>query len=118
MTQRVSSRIRNREARSTVPARTLTSLANQNKLFLARKRQDLIVAKRQCLTDVIEEEDFLESHIPDTGVCIQVDSTNNVVQPAEEQLQLNSSALEENEQCAEQDKNINILFIILLVFFI
>ncbi|WMV45095.1 hypothetical protein MTR67_038480 [Solanum verrucosum] len=94
MKQRESSRIRNKETRANVPARTLTSLANQKKLLLARRRKDLLIEKRQRLTDVIEEQDVLESHNPEVGVRIQADSTNNVVQPVEEQLQLNSTALE------------------------
>ncbi|WMV54615.1 hypothetical protein MTR67_048000 [Solanum verrucosum] len=93
MKQRESSRIRNKETRATVPAGTLTSLVNQKKLLLARRRKDLLIEKRQRLTDVIEEQDVLESHNPEAGVRIQADSTNNVVQPVEEQLQLNSTAL-------------------------
>ncbi|WMV25132.1 hypothetical protein MTR67_018517 [Solanum verrucosum] len=93
MKQRESSRIRNKETRATIPAGTLTSLANQKKLLLARRRKDLLIEKRQRLTDVIEEQDMLESHNPEAGVHIQVDSTNNVLQPVEEQLQLNSTAL-------------------------
>ncbi|WMV53470.1 hypothetical protein MTR67_046855 [Solanum verrucosum] len=92
MKQRESSRIRNKETRATVPAGTLTSLANQKKLLLAKRRKDLLIEKRQRLTDVIEEQDVLESHNPEVGVRIQTDSTNNVVQPVEEQLQLNSTA--------------------------
>jgi len=117
MKQRESLRIRNKETRATVPAGTLTSLANQKKLLLARRRKDLLIEKCQRLTDVIEEQDVLESHNPEAGVRIQADSTNNVVQPVEEQLQLNSTALKVNEQCEEQGKNIHILFIILLFFF-
>ena len=117
MKQQESSRIRNKETRATVPAGTLTSLANQKKLLLARRRKDLLIKKRQCLTDVIEEQDVLESHNPEARVRIQANSTNNVVQPVEEQLQLNSTALKVNEQCKEQGKNIHILFIILLFFF-
>ncbi|KAH0635868.1 hypothetical protein KY289_035783 [Solanum tuberosum] len=94
MKQRESSRIRNKETRANVPARTLTSLANQKKFLLARRRKDLLIEKRQRLTDVIEEQDVLESHNPEVGVRIQADSTNNIVQPVEEQLQLNSTALE------------------------
>ncbi|XP_049387464.1 uncharacterized protein LOC125851760 [Solanum stenotomum] len=105
MKQRESSRIRNKETRATVPAGTLTSLANQKKLLLARRRKDLLIEKRQRLTDVIEEQDVLESHNPEAGVRIQADSTNNVVQPVEEQLQLNSTALKVNEQCEEQDSS-------------
>ena len=60
----MSSIIRNREERETVPARTLTSLENQKKLLLAKKVQDLITAKHKRLADVIEEEDILESHSP------------------------------------------------------
>ncbi|WMV09205.1 hypothetical protein MTR67_002590 [Solanum verrucosum] len=93
MKQRESSRIRNKETRATVPAGTLTSLANQKKLLLARRRKDLLIEKRQRLTDVIEERDVLESHNPEAGVHIQADSTNNVVQPVEEQIQLNSTSL-------------------------
>ncbi|KAG5607973.1 hypothetical protein H5410_029465, partial [Solanum commersonii] len=74
-------------------AGTLTSLANQKKLLLARRKKDLLIEKCQRLTDVIEEQDVLESHNPEAGVRIQADSTNNVVQPVEEQLQLNSTAL-------------------------
>ncbi|KAG5611012.1 hypothetical protein H5410_022293 [Solanum commersonii] len=58
-----------------------------------RKKKGSTDRKRQRLTDVIEEQDLLESHNPEAGVCIQVDSTNNVVQPVEEQLQLNSTPL-------------------------
>ncbi|XP_049414598.1 uncharacterized protein LOC125877309 [Solanum stenotomum] len=105
MKQRESSRIRNKETRATVPAGTLTSLANQKKLLLARRRKDLLIKKRQRLTDRIEEQDVLESHNPEAGVRIQADSTNNVVQPVEEQLQLNFTALEVNEQCEEQDSS-------------
>ena len=71
-------------------------------MLLARKRQDLIAEKCQRLIDIIEEQDLLKSHSLETGVRLQVDSTNNVVQPVEEQFQLNSTALEENEQCTEQ----------------
>ncbi|XP_049390290.1 uncharacterized protein LOC125854758 [Solanum stenotomum] len=105
MKQRESSRIRNKETRATVPAGTLTSLANQKKLLLAKRRKDLLNEKRQRLTDVIEEQDVLESHNPEVGVRIQADPTNNVVQPVEEQLQLNSTAHKVNEQCEEQDSS-------------
>ncbi|WMV24701.1 hypothetical protein MTR67_018086 [Solanum verrucosum] len=94
MKQRESSRIRNKETRATVLAGTLTSLANQKKLLLAKRRKDLLIEKHQHLTDVIEEQDVVESHNPEVGVRIQADLTNNVVQPVEEQLQLNSTALE------------------------
>ncbi|KAH0741398.1 hypothetical protein KY290_034441 [Solanum tuberosum] len=104
MKQRESSRIRNKETRAIVPAGTLTSLANQKKLLLAKRRKNLLIEKRQRLTDVIEEQDVLESHNPEVGVRIQADSTNNVVQPVEEQLQLNSTALKVNEQYSSTKK--------------
>ncbi|KAG5590661.1 hypothetical protein H5410_041175 [Solanum commersonii] len=104
MKQRESLRIRNKETRATVPAGTLTSLANQKKLLLARRRKDLLIEKCQRLTDVIKEQDLLEAHNPEVGVHIQADSTNNVVQPVEEQLQLNSSSLEVNEQYSSTKK--------------
>ncbi|KAG5579747.1 hypothetical protein H5410_050374, partial [Solanum commersonii] len=104
MKQRESSRIRNKETREIVPVGTLTYLANQKKLLLARRRKDLLIEKRQRLTGVIEEQDLLESHNPEAGVRIQADSTNNVVQPVEEQLQLNSTALEGNEQYSSTKK--------------
>ncbi|KAH0636220.1 hypothetical protein KY289_036135 [Solanum tuberosum] len=73
MKQREFSRIRNKETRATVPARTLTSLANQKKLLLAKRRKDLLIENRQRLTDVIEEQDLLESHNLEAGVRIQAD---------------------------------------------
>uniref|UniRef100_M1DIC9 Uncharacterized protein n=1 Tax=Solanum tuberosum TaxID=4113 RepID=M1DIC9_SOLTU len=105
MKQRESLRIRNKETRATVPAGTLTSLANQKKLLLARRRKDLLIKKRQRLTDVIEEQDVLESHNSEAEVHIQADLTNNVVQPVEKQLQLNSTALKVNEQCEQNEQS-------------
>ncbi|KAG5580277.1 hypothetical protein H5410_050904 [Solanum commersonii] len=63
-------------------------------LLLARRITYLMIEKRQRLTYVIEEQYMLESHNPKIGVRIHAKSTNNIVQPVEEQLQLNSIALE------------------------
>ena len=59
-------------------------MANKKKLLLTKRRKELITKKRQHVTDVIEEQELLESRSPEIGVYIQVDSTNNVVQPLEQ----------------------------------
>jgi len=112
MAQRESSRIRNKDTEETVPVGTLISLVNQKKLLLTRRRNDITrlirsIEKGQRLTYVIEEQHLLEPRNPEVGVHIQDDSTKHVAQnpEVEEQVQLNSTTIEVNEQCEEQGKN-------------
>ncbi|XP_060209187.1 uncharacterized protein LOC132636365 isoform X2 [Lycium barbarum] len=119
MTQRKSSRLKNKATR-------ITSLANQKKFLLARRTTAPASSIRslQLLTNAIEEHQLLApqhpevgAHIqtesttpatqsveehPEVGAHIQTESTTPATQSVEEQVQLDSTTLAGNEQCDEQ----------------